>query len=102
MYLFFSKREQKAQLFSIGVNALLADGILFAVFHPSQPVAFLIMWFLGISVFQLYLLFFPILIQKYFFKKLTPLEEQLELKKKITLIHEEINLLNQRHQHKKI
>jgi hypothetical protein len=100
MYLFFNDREQKAQLISIGVNALIADGVLTAVFHPTQPIPFMIMWFIGIVTFQFYLLYFPMLIQKYFFKKLTPLEEQLMLKKKIKLIHEEISMLNNRHNRK--
>jgi uncharacterized membrane protein len=96
MYLFFTERELKAQLISICINALVADIILAGVFHPDQVIAFMIMWFIGIVTFQLFLLYLPILIQKYCFKKLTPLEEQLMLKKKIRLIHDEIKLINNR------
>lgn len=101
MYLFFTERERKAQMISIGVNALVADIILAFVFHPSQLIGFMILWFIGIVAFQLFLLFFPLLIQKFCFKKLTPLEEQLLLKKKIRLIHDEIKLINNQYSHKK-
>jgi hypothetical protein len=94
MYRFFCKREQQAYWISMILNALVADSILYGLFRPTQPLAFLIFSFLGILAFQLYSLFAPELIQKAFFKKCSPLEEQLILRRKIKCIEEEIKRIN--------
>lgn len=94
MYRFFNKRDQQAHCMSMVVNALIADVILYSLFRPAEPLSFLIFCFLGVLAFQLYNLFAPEIIQKLFFKKLSPLEEQLLLRKKIKSIHEEIKRIN--------
>ena len=94
MYRFFSKREQQACCISMVFNALIADVILYSLFRPAEPLSFLILIFLGVLVFQLYSLFAPELIQKAFFKKCSPLEEQLILRRKIKCIQEEIKRVN--------
>ena len=94
MYRYFSKREQKVYCISMVLNALIADWILYALFRPAQSLSFLVLWFLGILAFQLYSMFFPELIQRYFFKKISPLEEQLILRRKIKCIQEEIKRIN--------
>jgi hypothetical protein len=94
MYRFFSKREQQSFFIALALNAILADGILFSLNDPEEPLSFLILGFLGSMVFQLYTVFAPELVQKLFFKKLSPLEEQLILRKKIKCINEEIKRIN--------
>jgi hypothetical protein len=76
------------------VNALIADCFLYNFFHPSEPLSFLILWFLSILAFELYSIFAPELVEKLFFKKLSPLEEQLILRRKIKCLQEEINRIN--------
>lgn len=94
MYRFFSKREQLATSISMVVNALIADGILCGLIRPAEPLTFFIFFFLGILAFQLYTLFAPEWIQRLFFKKQSPLEEQLILRRKIKCIEEEIKRIN--------
>jgi hypothetical protein len=76
------------------LNALIADVILFFLFRPAEPLSFLIFGFLGVLAFELYTLFAPELIQKAFFKKCSPLEEQLILRRKIKCVEEEIKRIN--------
>ena len=94
MYRIFCKREQQAHCISMVLNALIAAAILYSLFRPTEPLSFLIFSFLGILAFQLYTMFAPELIQKLFFKKCTPLEEQLILRRKIKCIQEEIKRIN--------
>jgi hypothetical protein len=94
MYRFFSKREQQAYGISMILNALIASGILYSLFRPTESLSFFIFSFLGVLAFQLFTIFVPELTQKIFFKKYTPLEEQLILRRKIKCIHEEIKRIN--------
>jgi hypothetical protein len=94
MYRLFSKREQQAYFISMVLNALIADGILYSLFRPTEPLSFLIFCFFGIIAFQLYTMFVPELIQRIFFRKYSPLEEQLILRRKIKCIQEEIKRIN--------
>jgi hypothetical protein len=94
MYRFFSKREQQAYCISMIMNSLIASGILYSLFRPTEPLSFLIFSFFSVLAFQLFTIFAPELIQKIFFKKCTPLEEQLMLRRKIKCIKEEIKRIN--------
>lgn len=90
MYMLLSKKERKTHFISMVINAFVATGILLILMHPSEPISFFIFWFIGILAFQLHSLLFPSFIQQYFFKSLSPFDEQRILKRKITCLQEEM------------
>ena len=90
MYILFSKRDRIAHFISMGINAIVATGILFALLHPSEPFSFVTFWSCGIFAFQLHCILFPSFIQKHFLKSLSPFEEQRILRKRIACLQEEI------------